>query len=363
MYPWTRRCGMLLAILLGLPQTCFAQTATEPAFPSSNAVLEPSFPPPAPTSGISPSPSPGAFGDSSGPFGMAFGPSQPRVQYRFTAFPDEPVAGQPASLGFVRHDFLGTTPLWRDGPDELSFRANVRYEEFTTQAILPDSHVPFPKELWDVQLGLNYRHQFDNGWVGGAGVTFGSASDKPFHSINEMTAGLHTFLMVPSYGNDAWLFSLSYSSNSQLPIPIPGVAYLWQPSDNFRANIGLPFQLMWRPIDDLTLDLSYMLLYTVHARATYRLCEPVRAYVGFDWGTESYLRADREDDNNRLFYEDKRLTAGVQWRVCPNATLEVFGGYTFDRSYFESQHVSESSFNRIVVGDGGFGGARLEFRY
>ena len=57
-----------------------------------------------------------------------------------------------------------------------------------------------------------------------------------------------------------------YSPTSELPFPIPGVAYVWQPADNFRMNIGVPFMVMYRPVDDLTLDFSYMLVRTVHAR-------------------------------------------------------------------------------------------------
>src|SRR5207244_7729232 len=125
---------------------------------------------------------------------------------------------------------------------------------------------------------------------------------QAFHSINEMTAGANAFLRIPQGEHNAWLFTLAYSPTSELPIPIPGVAYVRQPSEEFRMNIGLPFQVMWRPIDDVTLDFSYMLLRTVHARATYRLAPALRVYVSYDWGNEGWFLAERPNNNDRVYY-------------------------------------------------------------
>jgi hypothetical protein len=195
-------------------------------------------------------------------------------------------------------------------------------------------------------------------------VSAGSASDKPFNGLEEMTIGLNGFLRIPQGQNNAWLFTLSYSTTSELPIPIPGVAYIWQPSDSFRANIGLPFQVLWRPSDDWTLDLSYMLLTTVHARATYHLCRPVRLYALYAWENESYLLADRPDSNDRFFYVDQRVGAGVQYFFTPRASLDVSGGYTFDRYFFEGHSItSGTSFNRVDVGPGPYLAVQFQVRW
>ena len=130
--------------------------------------------------------------------------------------------------------------MWRDGGDVLMLSAGVRNSMFFTDAILPDSHRPFPNELWNVHLGTNYMHKFDNGWSGMLGINFGSASDKPFHSINEMNVGFMSFLQIPVWNDrDAWRFSLMYSPVGNLNFPIPGVAYLWNPSDTLHASIGI----------------------------------------------------------------------------------------------------------------------------
>jgi hypothetical protein len=304
-----------------------------------------------------------ARGGYSGFFGADVGHLPYRADYRATWFPNEEVKGQPTTLGFVRQDLSFSSPLWQCCPDEWSLSAQVRNELFHTAAILPDTGQPFPDVLWNIHLGTTYRHLFDNGWIAGGTVSVGSASDRPFNGLNEMTLGINAFLRIPQGEHNAWLFSLSYSTNSELPIPIPGIAFLWQPCEQLRMNIGLPFQIMYRPTDDLTFDVSYMLLTSIHARATYRVAPRIRVYGGYDYNNESYLPADRPDDRDRLFYYDQHLTAGLQFIVCRCAALDFSGGYTFDRFYFEGHSFSNRNQNRIDVGDGPFLSADFRVRW
>jgi hypothetical protein len=290
------------------------------------------------------------------PFGNGMGrdfrPSVFRADYRVAWFPDEPVSGQNTNLGFVREDLSVIVPFWHDGCNDVSGTFHLRNETFRTLAILPDTGQRFPQELWDIRLGASYRHLFDNGRIAGTNISLGSSGDQPFGHLRDLTGAINLFLTLPQGERNAWLFSVSYSTNSELPFPIPGVAYVWQPADNFRANIGLPFQIMYRPVDDLTLDASYMLLRTARARATYRLAPWLRAYAGYDLENEAYPLADRPDVHDRLFYYDQRASAGLQVPVLKNATLDLSGGYTFDRFYFEGQHFSDATGNRIDVGAG-----------
>jgi hypothetical protein len=273
------------------------------------------------------------------------------ASYRLTWLPDESVRGQPTHFGLVDQDASVRFPFWQCDNDEISGTARVRWQAIHTGAILPNTGQPFPDDLWDVRFGAAYRHLFDNGWIAGGGFSFGSASNEPFHSVNELTVGVNAFLRIPSGEHNAWLFSLSYSPTAELNFPIPGVAYMWVPSDQLRLNIGLPFTVWYRPIDDLTLDFSYMLLTTIHARATYRVCQPVRVYLGFDWSNESWFIVPRPDDKDRLFYYEKRLSVGAQTNLGRTFLFDVSTGWVFDRFYFEGQHYSDRHFNRVDVND------------
>jgi hypothetical protein len=217
-----------LVLLCALPLPVGAQSAQAPSAPSEDKpAAEPSptqadLPPPTPVAADegregkavpadSPAPPTGGFSPF---FNPAVGHAPFRADYRATWFPDEPVAGQPTHLGYVEQNLSFSFPLWQDATDELSAAVHVCNELFDTHAILPDTLQPFPEELWNIHLSTTYRHLFDNGWIGGGTVSVGSASDKPFDSIKEMTAGINAFLRVPQGEHNAWLFSLAYSTSA-----------------------------------------------------------------------------------------------------------------------------------------------------
>jgi hypothetical protein len=297
----------------------------------------------------------------------AVGSFIPRADYRAAWFPQEQVQNQPAKLGYLQQDFSLNAPFWQCPGEEWSATVHIRAESFHTGAILPDTQQPFPDELWNVHFGTSYRHLFDNGWVAGGTVTLGSASDKPFHSINEMTVGATAFLRVPQGEHNAWLFSLNFSTNSEVLnyIPIPGVAYLYAPSDAFQAMIGFPFaSVFYRPDDDWILQFSYALLTNIHTRATYLALRPLRLYAGFDWSNESYFLVNRPEDRDRFFYFDQSVTLGLQLPVRSfNAVFDLSGGYSFDRYYFEGRTINHQNFNRINVGDAPFVALRAAIRF
>ncbi len=356
--------ALAAALLMALPASSLAQ---EPPTPHPDAPLpnsaftDPAGPPgpPAPPPYPMPDrPAPVAApadGPLLSPFAAApwasptVGHVPYAAAYRVTWLPDESVSGQGTHFGVVQNDASVRSPVWQCDSDELSVNFHVRESSLHTGAILPSTGQPFPDQLWDVRAGVGYRHLFDNGWIAGANVSFGSASNEPFHSVNELTAGVNAFLRVPQGEHNAWLFSLSYSPTGELSFPIPGVAFAWAPSEQFRMNIGLPFMVWYRPTEDLTLEASYMLLTTVHARATYRLCQPVRVYAGFDWSDESWYLVPRADDKDRLFYYEKRLSAGVVTNVGRQFLLDVSTGYVFDRFYFEGHNYNDRHFNRVDV--------------
>lgn len=307
--------------------------------------------PPEPASATIPDSSGRGFGPAGNLFSPIVGQALPRMDYKNTWFPDERVSGQPTLLGFIEQDISVATPLWQNGANEWSLNASLRSDLFHTNAVLPSTGQPFPEDLWSIRLGTSYRHLFDNGWIAGASLSIGSASDQPFHSVNELTGGVNLFLRIPQGERNAWLFTLSYSPTAELSIPVPGVAYFWQPSDCLRVTVGLPFQLMWRPTEDMTFDVSYMLLRTVHARATYRLCRYASVYTGYDWNNESWYLVDRPDVHDRFFYFEQRVSVGVHGRLCGWATYDVSGGFSFDRSFFEGKNSSGQNFNRVDVND------------
>lgn len=286
-----------------------------------------------------------------------------RITDRVTWFPEEPVASQSAHLSVLQHDFSVAFPLWQDRTHEWSASASVRSTFFDMHVRLLDTGPAFPEDLWHVRFGTTSRHQFANGWIGSGMLSVGSDSDHPFASLNDLSVGGSISLRVPQGQCNAWLFSLAYAPTSELPFPIPGVAYVYRPSERLSAVIGLPIYLLYRPWDTLTLEGSYMLLRTVHVRATYRLGAPVRRFAGFDWANDSYRLADRLDDEDRFFAYDKRVTTGAQLALGRHMALNFAGGYAFDRFYFEGENYSDRDRNRVDVDAGPFASVQLQVRW
>jgi hypothetical protein len=294
------------------------------------------------------------------------GPGMGGPGYGATWYPTRPVSGSTPGedFGLIQQNLSGGVPLWRDGGDALMLMAGVRNSMFFTDAILPDSHRPFPSDLWNVHLGTNYMHKFDNGWSGMLGINFGSASDKPFHSINEVNVGFMSFLQIPVRNDrDSWRLSLMYSPVGNFNFPIPMAAYLWNPSDAFHASIGFPPAVMWRPVEDLTISLSYMPLTTVNARATYRVVGKVFIYGGFESMQEAYLLADRENVGDRFMGFEKRLIGGLRWDVWRHAALDMNAGYAFNRYYGVGQNQIGNLHDQVNIAPGAFLSTNFNIRF
>jgi hypothetical protein len=288
-----------------------------------------------------------------------------RGDVRGTYYPDERVKGQGTKLGIVETRLSLTGPLWQTPTDELSFSASARLQDLDTDAVLPATDVRLPGELWEIRFGPTYRHKFDNGWIGGVNLSVGSSSDQPFASLDEITVRGTAFLRVPHAERNAWLFTLNYTNYSDFlgGVPVPGVNYVYSPSDRFTLVVGFPFNSMqWQPTDKLSVQLTYLPVRTVRARVTYQLFQPLRVYAGFDWDNDWYLRAGRHVKDHRLFYYEKRLTGGVRFDL-RHVGVEVSGGYAFDRFYFEGDSYRDRNENRIDVDAGPFVVGRVMVRF
>ncbi|MET0849932.1 MAG: hypothetical protein ABW020_02285 [Candidatus Rokuibacteriota bacterium] len=295
------------------------------------------------------------------------GENMPRADYTYTFYPDQRVHNQGVDFGLEEHRFSLAVPVFQNTVDELSVQASVKYQDVATKAVLPDLGVPFPDQLWDVKGSVTYRHRFENGWIGGGEVSLSSPSDRPFDSWEELMYRVTLFLRVPHRERNAFFFLLTYANHQELVsdvnVPIPGIGYLYSPSDRLNILIGMPFtSIQWKPIDTLSLDFSYVMLREIHARATYQVFRPLRVYVGFDWDNFSYLRAGRGDEQDRFFYYEKRAYAGVRFDL-RYVGFEVRGGWAFDRFYFEGEGYGDRTENRVIIGDGPFVMGRVAVRF
>ena len=286
------------------------------------------------------------------------------LEYDIRWYPSRSVSDQNADFGVLRQHLSATTPLWSNGIDIVTFELGLTTSHFSTEAILPDTGVDFPDDLTNVNFGLNYIHRFENGWTGILKTGFGSASDKPFHSIDEMNTSITALLRVPSRNlRDSWMFGVAYSSAGNLNFPIPLIAYAWNPSDQFQMNVGVPFSMTWKPTDNWVINATYIPLTNVLARATYRASDQVHFYGGYENMTESYFLVDRTNQDDRFFVFEQRLIAGIRWDLFQNTSLDFNAGYAFDRHFGQAKNQGDSLQDEMSVDSTPFIGVDLQMRF
>lgn len=285
--------------------------------------------------------------------------------YDLTWYPSRSLSGQPGDLGLVRQGLNVGMPLWRgETGNMLMGSVSVRNTLFQTDALLPDSGRQFPDQLWSLNFNANYMHKFENGWTGMLMAGFGSASDKPFHSINEVTATMGGFVMIPAAnGRDRWQVGAMYMYGGPINFPLPMVSYQWNPSDRLRVNVGLPLSVNWRPTDEWELNASYMPLYNINARLTYKPAAGVQVFGGYEFFNESYFLADRENTRDSFFGFEQRLVGGVRWEVGQALTVELNGGYAFGRYFGEGDNQWGTLRDRVDVKPGPFVGLKVGLRF
>ncbi len=290
----------------------------------------------------------------------------PRADYRYTFYPKQDVEDQNTTFTMTEQRITLFAPLYQDTKDELAVAGKVLYQNIDTQARFPEAGGSFPPELWDISAGISYRHKFDNSWTGGVALTIGSESDEPFNSLEEMYLRFVALLRVPQGERNSWIFTLIYATDEQIfgqTLPIPGIAYAWVPSDKFTAVIGFPFSMIrYKPFENLTLDAEYYPFWTVRSRATWEIFQPLRAYAGFQWDSDHFYRADRDDRDDKIFYREMRLYAGIRFDL-RHVGFEVTGGYAFNRFYFEGEGYSDRHDNRIDIGNSPFIVGKINLRF
>jgi hypothetical protein len=233
-----------------------------------------------------------------------------------------------------------------------------------TDALLPDVRQPLPDGFYDPSVSLTYRRRTAGGQVWGGTVTIHSPSDDPFHTEDEWAVNATGFARLPRGKHDAWVLMANVSNTRDFApaIPLPGAGYLYEKGrDTFM--VGVPFSFArWSPVDGVTLSGFYRFPRTVHAEAAYRIADGLDVYAGFDWSHSAWFRADRGDDDERLFYYEKRAAAGVRWDVAEQVDVDVSGGWAFDRLFFEGDDWDDRTDDRLDIDDGPFMMLRVRIR-
>jgi hypothetical protein len=194
--------------------------------------------------------------------------------------------------------------------------------------------------------------------VGGL-FNFGSASDDPYNSVDELTFTSIGFVNIPARDRDTWDLSFFYSPTSQFAFPIPGLAYHWRPNDQFEAQLGLPASMVYTPNDSFVFRARYTPL-------TDLLVE-TRQAIDQDWGVfaryqvinENYFLSDRVDKDLLFTQFEQQAVVGLSFSFENGFSLDLSAGYLFDRRFFLDTDFDLNSSDLIKVDSGAIFSAQL----
>ena len=280
-------------------------------------------------------------------------------------YPSVPVRGQNARMGLANYQLGATLPVSTSESGGWYANGAARLLDVRTTALLPTDRIKFPGQFWDVQAGGAYLRQLDGGWSWGVTLNVGSASDHPFNDLSVLTVSALAFARKPAGEKDGWLFFVVSTTNGQIGhnIPIPGFAYEYN-ADRLRAVVGFPFLTVdYRPTDATQLEFVYAALTDVQLRGSYYLTPKARAFVGYEWVNQAWLRADRRRSSDQTFLYEMRAEAGFGYRVPGVAEFRASAGYAFDRFFVENAGLGFGGRNRVDLAPGPFAAVQLELKF
>jgi hypothetical protein len=296
-----------------------------------------------------------------------FGGPDDEPGYLLRWYPSASVVGQGTELEILRNKLGVDVPVWFQEADAVMLSVGIDHTQFTGQAFLPDTRRLFPKELWNITMGVKHMHQYENGWTSMLMFDVGSASDKPFHSAREMSYTMAGFVMIPARNSrDMWMLGAMYSpyGSPSMPFPIPLVSYQWKPSESFNMSIGFPMALTWKPTERLSLKLDYIPLTNINAIATYKLTDDFCLYGGYQYENGQYMLADRINRKDSFVTLEQQLLMGLRKNFGEHLSLDVSAGYAFDRHYGVGEGSNQTElYDQVELEAGAFLSARLNWNF
>jgi hypothetical protein len=247
---------------------------------------------------------------------------------------------------------------------QMNFKSEVL--QFTSSTPLGASGLNTPTNLWAIDVGGTYKHKIDQTHDWGLILSAGSPSDIPFNSLNEVDGSATATYSWRKDMLHAWIFMLNYSKvRSFAPgIPLPGVGYFEaNPGNHTQVFYGLPFFFSWQPEKQLKLSATYFLLTYVNAQAEYKALGGINIYSGFQWSSQSWLRANRSDTNNRIIFDQKRLVVGASTSLSENLFANIFTGQAFDQRITEAASITSQNLNYNYLSAGVIGQAELAYKF
>jgi len=201
-------------------------------------------------------------------------------------------------------------------------------------------------------------------WEIGVTAGGGYAGSEPYEDSDAWFAHANLVARHQVDEQSHWFVTINYDQSRTIfpDVPLPGVGYQRRVSDRLVYTIGLPFStIFWRPTDALVINASYLPPFDGEVKVTYAISQQVRLFGAY----ESELLAfhtEQQRENDRTFFEQRRVEGGVRWVPCDYAELVLAGGLAFDQELsrgFDARDLTDE----VELGDEPYirGGIKVKF--
>lgn len=221
-------------------------------------------------------------------------------------------------------------------------------------------------ELYNIEFGVGYTKALDEKRMWSVSARYGSASDKPFKDATVSTLGVTAFYSYPSDDTSRWLLLVDYSNNRPIlnNIPLPGFAYFYYPSKEFRGVFGIPFMaLNWNYTEKWGFEFFTVIPWIFKTAINYKINEFATVYTGFNFSQETYFLFGRENNKDRLFYDEKKVFIGAKSPLSKNISAELEAGHAFDRAFFIDEEYTTNPDHPVDIGNAYYGKITLRFLF
>ena len=210
-----------------------------------------------------------------------------------------------------------------------------------------------PDQLTDQALSVGLAFAQFDGWIAGITAGAGYAADSAYDDANAFY-GKATLIFGKEFNkNHAWAIVLDYDGNRTIfpDVPLPGVAYSFKvPEREFEFVVGFPVNsVLWRPNDQWRLEATYTVTDRFDARVGYAFAREWNLFGRFETRFNAFHLEELEEDNDRLFFSQRRAEVGIQWTPRESLGFTIAGGYAFAQEfavgfdYRDLEHVNELS--------------------
>lgn len=275
-----------------------------------------------------------AFGAVAGALGL-MGVNKTVIRYSGSLSPE------PTPARFVQNGLHLSTPLHNGSKWNSSLSLAASRLDFGTRPRLEGEKI---SSTWDrTDIGTTLTRKLGEGKSWGSRLSVGSASDDVFASKDEVTVNANAFYLKPGSGEDYWAYTLFISNNSPILnyIPIPGFIYFHR-NKTVTGMYGLPFlNVQWAPVDPWIFSVSIFLVNGT-LEAAYGQRNELQFFSGFSTQQHSYLRSNRDNNRDRMFYSEKKLYLGSRLPLFSQVMAEFQVGQSFDRQISEGKRFNDA---------------------